>query len=113
MRCCRGYLGLATHPVPLAPAPRALTGEELALLVSRVEEDSPAARAGIVLGDALLSFGGEALQDPGELLALLAEDRIGDTVSMKLLRGGEVREVQVTIGTRERPGARGAEGLIG
>jgi S1-C subfamily serine protease len=103
----RGYLGLATHPVPLAPGLRALTGEELALLVSRVEEDSPAARAGILLGDALLSFGGEALQDPGELLALLAEDRIGDTVSMKLLRGGEVREVQVTIGTRERPGAEG------
>jgi len=103
----RGYLGIATHPVPLAPALRARTGEELALLVVRVEEDSPAARAGIVLGDALLSFGGEALQDPGELLGLLAEDRIGDTVSMKLLRGGEVRELQVTIGVRDRPGAEG------
>jgi S1-C subfamily serine protease len=103
----RGYLGIATHPVPLAPALRALTGEHLALLVARVEEESPAARAGIVLGDALLSFGGETLQDPGELLTLLAEDRIGDTVSMKLLRGGEVKEVQVTIGVRERPGSEG------
>lgn len=98
----RGYLGLATHPVPLPPEVRARTGEELALLVSRVEPDSPAARAGILLGDALLSFGGEALQDPGELLGLLAEDRIGDTVSMKLLRGGEVKEIQVTVGARER-----------
>lgn len=98
----RGYLGIATHPVPLPPEVRARTGEELALLVARVEPDSPAARAGIVLGDALLSFGGDALQDPGELLGLLAEDRIGDAVSMKLLRGGEVKEVQVTIGARER-----------
>jgi S1-C subfamily serine protease len=98
----RGYLGLATHPVPLPPEVRAATGEELALLVSRVEPDSPAARAGILLGDALLSFGGDTLQDPGELLALLAEDRIGEAVSMKLLRGGELREVQVTIGPRER-----------
>ncbi len=98
----RGYLGLATHPVPLPPDLRARTGEELALLVARVEADSPAARAGIALGDALLSFGGESLQDPGELLALLAEDRIGDTVPMKLLRGGEVKEVQVTIGARDR-----------
>ncbi len=81
---------------------RARTGEELALLVARVEPDSPAARAGIALGDALLSFGGESLQDPGELLALLAEDRIGDTVAMKLLRGGEVKDVQITIGARER-----------
>jgi S1-C subfamily serine protease len=97
----RGYLGIATHPVPLPPEVRARTGEELALLVARVEPDSPAARAGIALGDALLSFGGDSLQDPGELLALLAEDRIGDTVSMKLLRAGEAKEVQVTIGTRE------------
>jgi S1-C subfamily serine protease len=104
----RGYLGLATHPVPLPPDVRARTGEELALLVARVEPESPAARAGIAMGDALLSFGGETLQDPGELLSLLAEDRIGQTVSMKLLRGGELKDVQVTIGVRER---RGEEGI--
>lgn len=106
----RGYLGLATHPVPLPPEVRARTGEELALLVARVEPDSPAARAGIALGDALLSFGGETLQDPGELLGLLAEDRIGDTVSMKLLRAGEVKELQVTIGARERRADEGGRG---
>jgi S1-C subfamily serine protease len=100
----RGYLGLATTPVPLSPSLRAATGEHVALLVSRVEPDSPAARAGILLGDALLSFGGETLQDPSELLTLLAEDRIGDTVPMKLLRAGEVKDVQVTIGARERGG---------
>jgi S1-C subfamily serine protease len=98
----RGYLGLATTPVPLPPEVRSQTGEELALLVTRVEPDSPAARAGIVLGDALLSFGGDTLQDPGELLALLAEDRIGDAVAMKLLRAGEVREISITIGVRPR-----------
>lgn len=96
----RGYLGLATYPVPLPPALRAATGEEVALLVSRVEPESPAARAGILLGDALLSVDGEAMQDPGELLALLGEERIGDTVPVRLLRAGEVRDVAVTVGTR-------------
>ncbi|WP_242372891.1 MULTISPECIES: S1C family serine protease [Anaeromyxobacter] len=96
----RGYLGLATMPVPL-PAPlRAATGEHVALLVTRVEPESPAERAGILLGDALLSFGGDTLQDPSELLGLLAEDRIGDAVPMKLLRAGEVRDVTVTVGAR-------------
>jgi S1-C subfamily serine protease len=100
----RGYLGLATIPVPLPADLRAATGEHVALLVSRVEAESPAARAGILLGDALLSFGGKTLQDTSELLTLLAEDRIGDTVPMKLLRAGEVRDVQVTVGVRSRGG---------
>ena len=96
----RGYLGLATLPVPLPAAVRAATGEHVGLLVTRVDPDSPAARAGIQLGDALLSFGDETLRDPGALLTLLAEDRIGDTVRMKLLRAGEARDVEVTIGAR-------------
>jgi S1-C subfamily serine protease len=101
----RGYLGLATGPVPLPPQLRAATGEHVALLVSRVDPGGPAASAGILLGDALLSFGNETLQDASELLTLLAEDRIGDTVPMKLLRAGGVLDVQVTIGARPR-GAR-------
>jgi len=96
----RGYLGLATLPVPLPAPVREATGEHGGLRVTRIDPDSPAARAGIQLGDALLSFGDETLQDPGELLTLLAEDRIGDTVKMKLLRAGEARDVQVTIGAR-------------
>jgi S1-C subfamily serine protease len=97
----RGYLGVATSPVPLSPELRAKTGEELALLVSRVAPDSPAARAGLQLGDAILSVGGDRLQDPGELWALLSEDRIGDAVTLRVLRAGEVREVQVTVGARD------------
>ena len=100
----RGYLGVATHPVALPPEARARTGEELALLVVRVEPDSPAARAGLLLGDAVLSVGEERLQDPGELWSLLAEDRIGEAVTLRVLRGGEPRDVQVTVGTR--PGRR-------
>lgn len=96
----RGYLGLASFPVPLPAALRERTGEEIALLVTRVEPGSPAERAGLFLGDAILSFGGETLQDPGALLAFLSEDRIGDAVPLRILRAGEVREVSVTVGAR-------------
>jgi S1-C subfamily serine protease len=100
----RGYLGVATVPVPLDAALRAKTsGEEVALLVTRVEPGSPAERAGLVLGDAILSFGGETLQDPGALLAFLSEERIGDALALRLLRAGEVRELSVTVGARGGP----------
>jgi S1-C subfamily serine protease len=101
----RGYLGVATLPVALEERLRAATGEEVALLVTRVEPESPAARAGLLLGDAVLSFGGEKLQDPSELLAVLQEDRIGQAVALRVLRAGEVREIAVTVGARGR-GAR-------
>ncbi len=98
----RGYLGLATVPVPLSGALRGQTGEEIALLVTRVEPESPADRCGLRLGDAILSFGGESLQDPGELFAFLSEDRIGDQLPLRLLRGGELRDVTITVGARGR-----------
>ena len=96
----RGWLGIASLPVSLPGPLRERTGEEVALLVTRVEAGSPAERAGLLLGDAILSFGGEALQDPGELYAVLTEDRIGDALPLRLLRAGDVRELAVTVGAR-------------
>jgi S1-C subfamily serine protease len=100
----RGWLGIATTPVRLPARLREETGEEIALLVTAVEPDSPAERAGLVFADAILAFGGERLQDPGALWALLAEDRIGDAVPLRVLRAGAVRDVTVTVGAR--PGRR-------
>jgi S1-C subfamily serine protease len=100
----RGWLGVATTPVRLPANLREQTGEEVALLVTGVEHDSPAERAGLLFADAILAFGGERLQDPGALFALLAEDRIGDAVALRVLRAGQAREVTVTVGAR--PGRR-------
>jgi S1-C subfamily serine protease len=98
----RGFLGVATVPVRLPASLEESAGQAGALLVSTVEEGSPAARAGVLLGDALLAFGGTPLAHPGDLLPLLEEERVGQAVALRLLRAGEVREVAVTVGVRER-----------
>jgi S1-C subfamily serine protease len=98
----RGYIGVAMVPVRLPAALAGGAGQAEALLVSSVEPDSPAARAGLLLGDALLSIGGRSVTDPSDVLPVLEEERIGDAVAVRVVRAGEVHEATVTIGARER-----------
>jgi S1-C subfamily serine protease len=98
----RGYLGLATFPVRLPPSMATAAGQYGALLVSAVEPESPAAQAGLLLGDAVLALGGVEVSDYGDLVPLLDEEKIGKPLAVKLLRAGEPREIAVTVGVRER-----------
>jgi S1-C subfamily serine protease len=96
----RGYLGLAGQPVALPEGQRGADGRENALLVVGVTAGSPAAAAGLLVGDVLLEFDGHHVEAPEELLDLLLGDRVGKTVPLKVLRGGTVAELTVTIGER-------------
>jgi S1-C subfamily serine protease len=103
----RGFLGVATVPVRLPASLEKAAGQAGALLVSAVEDGSPAARGGLLVGDALLAFGGTPLAHPGDLLPLLEEERIGQPVPLRLVRAGEVRELTVSVGARDRKEAGG------
>jgi len=96
----RGYLGVASIPVRLPASAAEKCQQTSALLLSAVEDDSPAGRAGITVGDLLLAVDGTAVGHQGDLLPLLEEERIGEVVRAKLWRGGEVLEVAVTVGVR-------------
>jgi S1-C subfamily serine protease len=96
----RGYLGVATVPVRLPTALRPAAGQDAGLLVSGLDEQGPAASAGVSLGDVLLALDGHALAHPGELVPLLEEERIGAAVAVRLLRAGEARELPVAIAAR-------------
>src|SRR5436189_5174512 len=70
----RGYLGIAGQPVALPEGQRGADGREHALLVVGVTAGSPAASAGLLVGDVLLEFDGHHLFAPEELLDLLLGD---------------------------------------
>jgi len=95
----RGYLGIAGQPVRLPESQRIGEVEE-GLLVVAVSADAPAARAGILLGDVILSADGQTIGSPEELLDWLTADRVGKSATLRLLRGGKPTEVSVTIGER-------------
>jgi S1-C subfamily serine protease len=97
-RVPRGYLGIGIQPVRLADTLQQQAGQETGLMVMSVEAGSPAAQAGLIQGDILISLDGQALRQVDDLQALLAGDRIGRQVGARVVRTGEVRELPVTIG---------------
>jgi len=100
----RGWLGIATQPVriPLALQRSLGTDAGLGLVVVNVEPDSPAERGGVLIGDILLALDDRTVSDPGDVLAALGGDRIGQPIGLKVARGGRAEQLTVTVGERPR-----------
>jgi S1-C subfamily serine protease len=100
-RIRRGYLGVASQPARLPEALAAqLDGQDTGLLIVSVEGGSPADAAGLLIGDILVRIDGARLEDHAELQAALGADRVGRATPLTVLRGGEARELSVTVGER-------------
>ena len=99
-RIRRGYLGIGTQPVALPERLRELAGQDSGLLVSSVEPDSPAEKAGFLLGDTLVEADGKSVSVPDDLMSLLSGDLIGRSTSARVIRGGLLVELGLTVGER-------------
>ena len=99
-RVQRGYLGVSTQRVHLPDDLKAELEQKRGLLVVSVEKESPAAKAGLTMGDTLVSFADNAVQSHDDLLALLAGDVVGTAVSAKFVRGGQVHTTEITVAAR-------------
>lgn len=95
----RGYLGILSQPVRL-PAGQRVEGRRQGLLVVGVEDDSPAGRGGLLMGDILVGVDGQSVEDTDELQALLTGERVGKEVRVEVIRGGDPRTVRLTVGQR-------------
>jgi S1-C subfamily serine protease len=96
----RGFLGIGTYPVPLPAALAEAQGQRSGLILVSVQPETPAAQAGLLLGDVILSVEGQPVSHPGDLLPFLDEERVGSELALKLLRAGNPAEARVTVGAR-------------
>ncbi len=103
-RVSRGYLGIGLQPVALpADLSKKLQLGRASVIVLSVEPGGPADNAGLVIGDVLLSIAGRSVADLGDVQSALGADSVGRTAPVELLRGGERKTVEVTIGERPLP----------
>jgi S1-C subfamily serine protease len=89
----RGYLGLGFQLV-------AIEGGGRGVMIMNVDPQGPGAKAGVHQGDTIVTWNGEPIRHVRSLLCALGPDSVGQTVTLGLRRGGETKNVAVTIAER-------------
>jgi S1-C subfamily serine protease len=83
----RGYLGVGAYPT------------KDGALIASLEDGSPAAQAGLLVGDIIIELAGDPIDGP-DALRLALGDRAGQSVSIAVVRGGARLDVSATIGSK-------------
>jgi len=105
-RIPRGYLGVGLQPVRLPEALRQSLHrqEKTAAIILEVEPNGPGHNAGLVIGDILVEMDGKPVVHLESIQAHLHSENIGKTISLKIVRGGAVQEIELTVGERPQGG---------
>jgi S1-C subfamily serine protease len=99
-RIARGWLGAALRPVAVPDALSDAAGQSSGLMVMSLVDNGPAASAGILAGDIILSVDGASARRIRNITARLGADSIGRDVSLRFIRGGSVMSRQATVTQR-------------
>jgi S1-C subfamily serine protease len=94
-RVRRAYLGIAGGSRPLPPRSAAALNREKGLEVVSVVVGSPAAAAQLRPEDIIVSVDGVAVSDVGDLQRLMTGERVGQTVTLQVVRAGTLTKVDV------------------
>jgi S1-C subfamily serine protease len=90
----RPRLGIWVLPVEVPASPGKEAGTS-GLVIAAVEAGGVANRAGLLVGDVLLSIAGKQLDEAETLLETLA--RAGDAVELRIMRGGRIVDMEVRL----------------
>jgi S1-C subfamily serine protease len=94
-RVRRGYLGVGLQPVELPD-------HHKGLIVLSLEPEGPAGKAGVLIGDVLLSLGGRKVADTEDIQTALEGTQVGGPIAAEVLRGGAAKTITITVGERPR-----------
>lgn len=95
------YLGIGAVEVTPERAKALNLKDNRGVEVAHLEEDSPAAKAGIKQGDVVLEYNGEKVEGVDQLIRLVRDTPPGRQVTMAVWRNGATENVTVTVGARK------------
>jgi S1-C subfamily serine protease len=102
-RVARGWLGVALQAVAVPETLREAANQRGGLMVMSIVKDGPAAQAGIVAGDVILSVNGTPTHPFRKIARHFGSESIGRKADLRVIRGGAVITVKASIA--ERPAA--------
>lgn len=94
----RGQLGVLLQPLTPELASRLQLNINAGILVSRVQEDSPAAKAGFRENDVIVTYAGKPVREVGDFRNRVASTNPGKQVEIGILRSGKSQTLNVEIG---------------
>ncbi len=96
------YLGVAVEPLPALLAKQLPQTKGRGVVIAQVAKDSPAQKAGLKRFDVLLSYDGQHLYSPEQLVRLVQKGKAGQEAVLEVLRAGKEEKLQVTLGEHQR-----------
>lgn len=97
-KVARGWLGVQIQDVTRELAESFAMSRPHGALVSRVVPDSPAEKAGLMIGDIIVEFNGQEIETSAELPPIVGMTPIDEQARVKIIRQGEKKTIVVTIG---------------
>lgn len=105
-RIPRGYLGVGLQPVRLPEALRQMLKREerTAVIVLEIEPNSPANRAGLMIGDIIVTLAANIVSRLDDIHSKLHGSAIGKPFAIGFVRGGALQEAEITVAERPHGG---------
>ena len=93
----RGYLGIQVRELDPAVALRLRLPKDTGVVIAEVYDNTPAAKAGLKVGDILTAIAGRAIKDGTSIQRIVTTLPIGKSAEIDVLRDGKAHKLSVTI----------------
>lgn len=92
----RAYLGIISNPIGLPEEIAEATGQTQGLIVLSVEQNTPAKKAGVAVGDIIVAINSKKVENYNDLFRALNGDLIGKEIELSVYRGEKKTKLSIT-----------------